>query len=179
MADIVANWPFDEIVPTEEEAVYDIILAVESAINEVDNEIDTLYEQRFLDSATGRQLELLAAEVGVVRETNEGDDSLRLRAQLRKALSNSNGTVDDLARLLKIAFGDDTNKISVSVDAAEPIVELTIPSALIDDLPITRVRLQSILEDSLPGSDSLQILTDDTFAFGQSGSQGLGKGGLL
>lgn len=177
--DILDNWPFDEIVPSYDEAVWDFIAAYATQLKSTTVKADKLYEQRFLDSATGRQLELLAAEVGVVRETNESDESLRLRAQLRKALSNSNGTVDDLARLLQIAFGDDTSKISVGMDADEPIVELTIPSALIDDLPITRSRLQAILQDSLPGSDGLTILTDDTFAFGQSGSQGLGKGGLL
>jgi hypothetical protein len=178
MADIQRQWPFEQIRPTDNEAITDIIGAVEAELDAFDVDIQQLLDERSLDTASGPQLELLAAEVGVARETNETDERLRLRAKLRKAQSNSRSTVGDLAQILAIVF-DTTEDITVSVVNDAPVITLTVPSALLDDVPIDRVRLESILADGIPTSDGLQIITDDVFRFGESGQQGIGEGELI
>ncbi len=177
--DITANWPFRKIVPTDDEAISDFISVFEDELDRLDNTINTLQTERFVDTATGTQLDLLAAEVGITRETNENDDTLRLRVLLRKAAANSDGSLPDIARLLQIVFGDDKDKVTLSAVTDEPVLKVTVPSALLDSTPISTTRLETILEDALPASDGLVILTDETFRLGKSGDQGLGSGKLL
>ena len=176
---IEANWPFEQVRPSENEAVYDLLRAFEVQLDRVDVQADELEEQRFIDTATTRELEKLAAEVGIVRETGESDSRLRFRTRIAKAVTRSQGTLEDFEQLLEVIFGDDADTITVSSPNDEPVVQLNIPSAVVDDTSLTRVELERRLADVIPTSDDLLIITDDTFTLGQSGNKGLGNGQLI
>lgn len=179
MADIQSNWPFESIVPDEGEALYDILVAMERELDRVDVQTDELQEQRFLDTATTRELDKLGNEVGKTRRTGESDESFRFRAQLAKAISSSDGTTKEFAQILELAFGDDVSNVNVTTTVDAPQITLEIPTVLIDDIPLTRAELETELSDAVPAGDSVNLVDSDTFILGESGNQGIGQGKLI
>jgi hypothetical protein len=176
--DLTEQWPYETIGIDDDEAIADVLRALQTELDELDGEIQNLRDQRFVDTATGPELEKLGAEVGVVPETGESEDRYRYRVRLGKAIADSDGTLPTFAQILHVALGEDATSVSLAPVTDEPAVQLSIPSDVINDLPVTQSELEGILVDALPDSDGLNIITDDTWLLGESGSQGLGKGGL-
>jgi len=168
------QWPFTTVVPEDDEPIHDILTVLEYASNEVQYDIDYIYTQLFLETATGRELENIAAEVGVKRKTGEDDDSLRFRTRLAKATARSNGTFPDLLNALQRVFGDDTEKLFIEPANQSPGIVIRIPSVLIENIPVSTDELETQLDRAVPNSDPVRIFTDDTLRLGESGSSGLG-----
>jgi hypothetical protein len=179
MADVLSNWPFNSIVPDDDEPLYDILVAMEEELDRIDVQADELMEQRFLDTATTKELDKLSREVGVTRRTGENDTSLQYRAQLAKSISSSKGTTPQFAQTLELAFGDDVDNVNITTPTAAPQITLEIPEVLINDIPLTRAELEDELNDAVPAGDSVSIVSSDTFILGESGSQGIGEGELI
>lgn len=178
--DVVRNWPYDfQTISTGGEH-YDYLGAFASELRHIDVFIEELYEQRFIETATNRELEKLGAGFGATREAGEDDDAFRYRARLRKAIAASDGTPEDIEGILAIAFGDDAlETIDISHSTGSPVLQIDIPQTEIDDIPLTRSEFESIFEKAFPAGHGISVTTSDTFVFGQSGSQGLGNGGLI
>jgi len=168
------EWPFDVVVPEDEEPIHDILTVFEYSSIELQYDIANVYEQLYLDTATGYELRALAAEVGITPTTNEQDDHLRFKTQLRKSTLRSDGTLPDLLKILQRVFAEDTAKISIAAQSGEPTVRLKIPTPLLEDIPLTQIELESELDRALPVSDPLTVITEDTLRLGESGSSGLG-----
>lgn len=178
MTDIESNWPYTQIVPEDDEALHDVLVAIENELDRIDVQADELMEQRFIDTATTQELRKLAAEVGVSRETNESTARFRFRATVAKAITRSDGTIPDVAQVLRLIFGEDVNKITLEPVTGDPVIRIRVQSVLIDDLPVTQSELETILLDAIPMGDSFEVITDDAFILGESGAQGLGSGEL-
>jgi uncharacterized phage protein gp47/JayE len=179
MADIQSNWPFERIFIDENEAVYDILVAMEQELDRVDVQADELMEQRFLDTATGLELQKLAGEVGVKRRTNESDESLRYRATLAKAISSSEGTTEEFVEILRLAFSENIENISLTTTVDAPQITVEVPGVAIDNSPLTRSELEDELDDAIPAGDTVNLIASDTFVLGESGTQGIGEGELI
>jgi len=167
-------WPFTEITPEPDTAVHDGLTVIANQLDNVDNDISWLDEQRRLQTATDKELAKLAREVSVERQVGESDERLRYRALIAKAATRSDGTFDDVAQVLRIVFGDDVSKTSIEPKADSPAIYVTVPQGLVDDIPLSEQALSNALEDLLPLGDPVEVFTDDTFVFGETGSQGLG-----
>lgn len=176
---ILRNWPFDQIYPSSSGHIRSHILSTGLTLDLLDDRIQNVQDAQSITTATDEELEKLAGEVGVLRQTNESDERLRFRARIRKAITRSDGTLRGFTSLLTIIFGEESvSDMHIETPSDEPVVQLFIPSTVVDDVPLTVVELEDALDDAIPMSDRLQIITDDTFIFGESGSQGLSQGGL-
>jgi hypothetical protein len=173
-------WPFRQIRPSDTDAIRAHLRVYGLALDRFQLRTEEVNKQQSIDTATNENLDKLAGEVDLVRQTGESDERLRFRTQIQKAVTRSDGTLKGLETVLCIVFGEQTTAtMSLSTPSSEPIVQLTMPSAVIDDAPLTESELEDALDDAIPASDRLRILTDDTFIFGESGSQGIGNGGLI
>jgi len=163
--DLARNWPyqFQEIDSTD--PLYRYLGVYATEIARLDAFIDTLYEQRFLETADTQELEKLAAEINVSRKTGESDSEFRYRVQLRLVQAASNGTATDIAELLETAFGPQARQIDITPAPSAPILRLTIPEQLIVDSPLTQATLTEIITDAMPGGTDVTIVTDDVFTF--------------
>jgi len=171
--DIQDNWPYSKITLDEGEAAYDIAQSMETQLDRIDVEIDELAEQRFIDTATDKELEKLALEVGIRRKTGESDESLRFRTQLAKAISRTDGKLDELAQLFNLLFGEDAKRLSLSSTGDYPVVTVSIPTEFIENVPITKGEFEDQLSGALPSGDAIELLSQDAFAFAGGAS---GKG---
>jgi len=176
MTSIRDNWPYQRVVPTDDGAVIDILRAIETQLDRLDVEIDDVKQQRRIDTATDRELTKLAGEVGVVRKTDESDERLRFRTHIAKAVTQSNGNIYEVAQLLGVIF-DESERIVFSTPPDTPTVQLTIPSDMIDAVPLTSSELQRELTEIVPAGDGIIVQTTDTFAFaGTTSGEGFNQG---
>lgn len=143
-----------------------------------DRDLDRLYNQRFVVSARGRALERYGEPFNVRRRTDESDASLRTRIGTQRRVAASETTYDDIATIVT----DLLDTKSVTIDSAEQTgggtVRVTVPSDAIADAPLTRQQLESQIDDGVPPTHSVDLVTDDTLVLGATGSQGLGEGSL-
>lgn len=179
-SDLVERWPYDFQHIGTGDKLYEYLGVYANELRRIDVFIDELYEQRFLKTATGRELEKLAAEIKVTRQPGETDDSLRFRARLRKAIAASDGTASHIAHIFGLAFGEDNlDSIDVSYGGTGPVTQFDIPTTLLNDIPLNRSEFESELERGFPAGHAVSIVTSDTWLLDQSGSQGVGKGELI
>ena len=176
MTSIEDNWPYEKVRPRNG-AAYDILQTIETEYDRIDVEADELLEQRFIESATGRELEKLAREVGVIRQTGESDERFRFRTLIAKAVTRSSRDITEFAQLLELLFGDLVSTVSLSGADDKPVVIMTVSDIIIDTIPVTKEVLEDLLSQVLPSSDSLEIVLDDTFAFaGETNAGGFNEG---
>lgn len=159
---------------------YKYLAAYAAEMRYVDEQINELYSQRFISSATGRELEKLGAPLGITRRAGESDESLRLRIAIGKPIASSNGTADDIESIIRIAFGEDAlEDIQVGSVDSQPVTEFAIPQVYIDNIPLTRSEFRAELERAFPCGHGVQLITTDTFILGEDDEQGLGNGELI
>lgn len=178
--DIVRNWPYGFAEIGSDSDLYDFLNSFANEYRQIDVFIDELYEQRFLDTATTRELEKLGAEVGITRRAGEDDEELRFRTRVGKAVAASNGTAEDIETILEIAFGaDNLENIDVEHVSGDPITRFSVPQPYIDDIPLTRAEFEDELRRAFPCGHEVEVVSSDTFVFGGTGSQGLSQGELI
>lgn len=167
------NWPYESVVPEDDEPLDDVLTAIAARLYHAQSDIDYIQDQQLLQTATGGGLESLAAEVDVYRQAGESDASLRKRALINKAETQSKGSFADLEKVLQVVF-DDITKIRITAVQDRPTTTIGIPQSQLDDIPLTINELEAELQGAIPVSDPLNVVTADTFIFGETGEQGLG-----
>jgi hypothetical protein len=177
---IVDNWPYTFQYISEGSDGYNFLTPFAQEFRQIDVFIDELYEQRFIDTATNRELEKLAAEAGTTRLDNEDDPELRYRAQLRRVASASDGTAADIEGIIDVAFpDDDISNIDVQHDPGHPVIQFNVPQPYLDNIPLTQTELEQELERAFPAGHGVLVISSDTFLFGEGGTRGLGNGELI
>jgi len=164
--DVVAQWPYEFQSISDGEPLYNYLSVYVSELQRLNSTIGDLTDQRFIETATGPELERLGVEVGVTRQAGESDDSLRLRVQIGKAVAASTGTPEDIRTILSIAFGEDAlESIVVSHVGGSPVLSFEIPSSLINDIPLTAEQFEDELREAFPAGSDVEVITDDVFTF--------------
>lgn len=167
-------------VESSEITHYEYLGVFAAEMRYIDEQINELYDQRFIQSASGRELEKLGAPLGITKREGESEASFRYRVRLGKAIAASSGTAQDIEAIIRIAFGEDAMaNIDVTNVDSEPVTQFAVPQPYIDETPLTRVELQDELARSFPCGHDVQVITSDTFILGEDGPQGLGNGALI
>jgi len=174
LAVLIENWPLETVYPEDGEPIHNVLEAIGLYIEQTNGEIEELQEQRFLQTASDDALEKLAREVGVYRGRNELDRKLRFRTLIRKAGTQSDGTFDDVETILGIVFGDQASQISISKQTDSPELTFTLPQSLLDETPLTESELENALQEILPASTPITVVTGDILILGESEANGVG-----
>jgi len=164
--DIIDNW--DGPVSLEPgDNLYKLLQVVGSENRRLDLELESLYDNRFVDTATGRELEKLGRYVGVTRKTDEKDDKLRIRINAAFASQASDTTRDSFATVALLVLDADAESVSFSSPPeTEPkTVELTVDGSIIDASPLTIDEIQVLLNGALSVDAQAVIISGGGFAF--------------
>jgi len=164
--DIIDNW--DGPVSLEPgDNLYKLLQVVGSENRRLDLELESLYDNRFVDTATGRELEKLGKYVGVTRKTDEKDDKLRIRINAAFASQASDTTRDSFATVALLVLDADAESVSFSSPPeTEPkTVELTVDGSIIDASPLTIDEIQVLLNGALSVDAQAVIISGGSFAF--------------
>ena len=164
--DIIDNW--DGPVSLEPgDNLYKLLQVVGSENRRLDLELESLYDNRFVDTATGRELEKLGRYVGVTRKTDEKDDKLRIRINAAFASQASDTTRDSFATVALLVLDADSESVSFSSPPeTEPkTVELTVDGSIINASPLTIDEIQVLLNGALSVDAQAVIISGGGFAF--------------
>lgn len=146
-----------------------------------DVDVDRIRGDRYLETATGIELDKRARPVGVQRPTGERDQKFRQRALAGRARSLSETTFDDVGRVALAALDADPDQVTLDIDYEDElgavIVEAT--SAVYDAAPFSEPTIISILEGAIPMSRRIVLRRRDGFQFsvdGDAEGKGFGEG---
>ena len=134
------------------------------------SDLDQLRRDRYLETATGVELERRARPLGIERPAGEGDDAFRRRALAGRARATSRTTFEDFAETCLKVLDADPDQLRLTVDYAdEPgavIVEVT--TAVIDASPFGTDQIIAFLEASLPMSRRVVLRPTDVASWGDT-----------
>lgn len=164
--DIVENW--DHPIDLHESMNLQKLLEVVTVENQrLDIELDELYDNRFLGTATGAELEKIGDLVGVTRKTDEGDPKLRKRIRGAFAAQASDTTYSSFtsAALSILEAGPNSVKFITPPDTNAKIVEVQVDSSVLDQNALTENELVILLNGALSIDARAQITVTGTFGF--------------
>lgn len=166
VADIVDNWdhPIDA---SAEDTLHSLLKVVASENRRLDVELDELYDNRFLQSATGRELEKIGDLVGVIRKNGEQDPKLRKRIRGAFAAKASDTTYDSFtSATLSILDGSpETVEFLTPPDTNPKVVQVNVDGAVFDENPLTKDELVVLLNGALSIDARAKVKESGTFAF--------------
>lgn len=165
--DIIKNFVYP--VPLAGDQNLPKLLGVLASENRrIDLEVESLYDNRFVESASGRELEKLAFEVGTRRKTDEIDDSLRRRVFGSYAAQSSDTSYDNFATAALQTLGADPAEIELTTppDTTNPkTVELRVDGSRLDTVPLTDSEIVTLLERANSAGATVEVTASGTFAF--------------
>lgn len=177
--DIVQNWDHP-IEPNKGDNLYGLLKVVSSENKRIDIELDELYENRFLDTATGTELEKIGDLVGINRKNQETDAKLRKRIRAGFAAQGSDTTYESFtsAALSILGASADTVEFLTPPETAPKVVEAQVDGKILERNPLTEDEIIVLLNAALSIDARLQIKNTGTFAFdGEDASlEGFDKG---
>lgn len=144
-------------------------------LKHLDIDIEEIYDDRFVQRATGRELEKLARYVGVRRNTSETDDKFRKRVLANFFALSSDTTFEDFARVVKDITDADAGEVSIDQPptAASAQVDVFVDGAVLDDSPLTNTEIEDLLREAVPAGHTVNLIERGTFAFATTESDGL------
>jgi hypothetical protein len=163
---IVENWDHP-IKLYEDHELYKLLHVVAGENNRIDLDIEEIYDDKFLSTATRKELEKLGDFVGVTRKTAEGDRKLRKRIQAEFAAQASDTTYENFASAALSILGStkETTSIRTPPDTVDKVVELEVNGGVLDDNPLTRSEIADLLDRTVSASAKVNLIERGTFAF--------------
>jgi len=133
------------------------------------NDIEQLYDQLLIETATGEFLERLGLKYNVERQTGESNEKLRKRMYARRDVANSRGTYKGIAQLAMTLFDADPHEVSVlrPSDTNEMgTAEIQVPQQRFDNAPFTKSEIGDLLSDAAIGGHRIRVAEANVFRFG-------------
>lgn len=165
-ADIIENWDHP-INLTEGDAFYDLLLVLSRENRRISLDIEELYDDRFLSTATGTELEKLGNFVGVKRKNGESDDKLRKRIEGEFLAQASDATYETLGHIVLQIL--ETTKEAVTIDTPpttpSKVVKVTVDGSVIEDSILNSTELANLFDKAVSADAKVNLIQDATFAF--------------
>jgi hypothetical protein len=149
---------------SEIEGVFQVLATENQRIDVV---LDELYDDRFLQTATNDELEMLGSYVGVDRKTDEEDNKLRKRIAAEFGAKSSNTTFDTFAKIAITILEADKDDILIETPPLTPpkTVNVGISGQVLDENPFETAELVSLLERAIGAGASITIEELGNFGF--------------
>ncbi|SEO72029.1 hypothetical protein SAMN05216388_1017100 [Halorientalis persicus] len=134
----------------------------------IDDDISTLRRSRFIESATGRELDLIGLSVNVYRPDGEADPKFRRRVFAGFAAAQSRTTFEDFARVCLKVLDADPSDVRLTKDWASDLgtIIVRVRSTVLDGSPFTTDTITELLEQAAPMSRRVAIQLTDVATFG-------------
>ena len=154
--------------------IQSLITALGDTLDRIDATIDSVYDNRFVESARGTSLNKLGEPVGIQRrdignpersDDLESDERLRKRVLAAKALVGLDTTSPSFTQLLAVLFPRATTAISIAVATDEPKAEVTIPTNVVSRSPLNSTEIEDILEDGVASSYDVTVTKSGSFNY--------------
>lgn len=159
------------VQPEKGSKARDLAKVYKRQMDRLDIEIDRIYEQRFVETATGEELERLGAKYGIRRKSGEDDEKLRLRIGAAQQVSQSRGTYKDIAQIALEVLDCEPEQITLirPSESGEPGTGIIrVQGDVIDDSPFTIAEIANLLGDGAVAGHKIEVQQSDAFTFGDA-----------
>lgn len=145
-AEDVMKSPF----PTHEGTVWDKLLSTILLNAEIQNEVvQNIIDERFVDTATQKQLDMIGELFQLDRKPNERDDHYRARLKAQIPIDTTRTTIDDLLEISASLLNTDPQRITFveSFDTEPARFDVYIEDIVFDDSTITVSEYETLLQE--------------------------------
>ncbi len=163
---LVEKWDNDAVVIRDGELPHHILETLASILDDLDTDIQDVYDTRFINTATDGHLEKIGEQVGVTRLNQQSDEALRIRVESGYARAVSDSTFDTFSRVVLNVFDAESQEITLEGDDGEPVVIVHVPLSRIEESPLTDSQIAEELTESVPASDGVRVKGTGTFRLG-------------
>lgn len=176
--DTVDNFDYPKPL-NQDPDIYKLMDVLSSENDRLDLDIEHLYDQRFIESASGEELEKIAFEVGVKRRNGESDRKLRRRVYAAYAAQASDTTYETVAAAILQTIPATPSQVDLVTppQSGAKNIDVTIDLAAVEDSPFTETEIVDQLERIISADASVNILIEGTFGFaGNTSNEGFNVG---
>lgn len=145
--------------------MYKLLTALLTVGERMDADLEEIYEQTHVNSATGKELDQFGQLVNVRRETNEDDDRYRARIKAAFRASTIATTFDQFTEFCATVLSTDIENIdfSTNYDGNPATVTVSAPATVYDDLNLTPSDVDDLLGRGVPAGHEVNTLESGTF----------------
>lgn len=167
----VAEWDSAiEFAPSS--TMYRLVDALLQEADRVDEDLEAIYEQQHIASATGDNLDQFGRLVDVDRNTGESDDKYRTRIKAAFRASTISTTWDEYVQFATAVLSTDIENLNFRTNygARPATVNVGAQSEVYESLDLTGAEAQDLLERGVPAGHEVQLLEGGTFRLKVSGA---------
>lgn len=145
--------------------------ALLTAADRIDSDIEDIYEQTHIDSATDRELDQFGELVNVERKSNESDDKYRARIKATFRASTMGSTFDQFTEFVSVVLNTDIDNIRflTPYERFPATVDVSANSEIYDALNLTNQDVIELLERGVPAGHEVRVFEEGTFRLKSDG----------
>lgn len=152
---------------------YALMDALLSVSDRIDNDLEEVYEQIHIDSATGRELNKIGELVDVDRDTGEGDDKYRARIKASFRAATIGTTFDQFVQFCATVLSTQIDNLNfrTNYDAAPAAVTVGADPSVYDDVNLSSSEVINLLGRGVPAGHEVRVVEGGTFRLKQDGEE--------
>lgn len=179
ISEAVAEWDSAiEFAPSS--TMYRLVDALLSEADRTDEDLEEIYEQQHIDSATGDDLDQFGRLVDVDRQTGESDNKYRARIKASFRASTISTTWDEYVEFAATVLSTDIDNLNFRTNyGAQPAtVNVGAQSDVYSSLDLTAQEAANLLERGVPAGHEVNLLEGGTFRLKVDGTNDDASKGL-
>lgn len=134
-----------------------LVRALLSEASRIDENLEAIYEQQHIDSATGGALESWGNLVGVSRQTAESDDKYRARIKAELRQGTIGPTFNEFSQFTGTLLNTDVSNIEFTLSGDPATVSVGIPSNVLNNNNLSDADVSTILNGAVPAGHEVSV----------------------
>lgn len=150
---------------------YRLVDALLSQADRIDDDLEAVYDQQHINSATGENLDKFGNLVNVSRQTGESDARYRVRIKARLRAATIEPTFDQFVQFVASVLNTSNENIGFTTNyGGDPAtVTVSAPQDIYDSVALTESEVADILGEGVPAGHEVQALVGGTFRLRSDG----------
>lgn len=142
-----------------------LLRALLSVSDRIDTDLEEIYEQQHINSATGADLDKWGQLVDVNRQTGESDDKYRARIKAEFRQATMETTFDQFVEFIASVLNTNVDNVTLlfNFDPDPATVTVSMQSSVFDGLNLTNTGVQDLLDGGVPAGHEVKIIEEGTF----------------
>lgn len=142
-----------------------LIRSLLSVTDRIDTDLEEIYEQQHINSATGEQLDKWGRLVDVNRKTGEADAKYRARIKAEFRQATMETTFDQFVEFTASVLGTSVENVTLlfNFEPDPATVTVSMQSSVFDQLNLTNADVQDLLDGGVPAGHEVKIIEEGTF----------------
>jgi hypothetical protein len=144
---------------------YKLVKSLLSEADRIDGDLEDIYDQHHINTATGDDLDKIGDLVNVDRQTGEGDDRYRARIKGRFRAATIGTTFDEFTEFAASVLNTESENIELisDYDTEPAVIQLATQASVYQSVNLSSSELADLLNDGVPAGHDVRVLERGTF----------------